>query len=240
MSKIAICRRTLGAKLGVAAVVSLICFGALSLTANASGKVGLLVHHMSPNGIDAESYSDPGWGGGLQVVAPFSQVHNLFAFTFDVSYTNLLSENVAFFDGLTGLRVEQQTSQSYVRLAIGGRVGAHGRGFIRPFAGATLGLAIYHIGTDVVIPDDSNRENEIRQDLSDETKTAFGYGLNFGLDMNFSDAIAVEIGTRYLKNFNVPQQLGADAVEVSPEYYQIYFGLGVGFDFMKRISEEEG
>ena len=39
---------------------------------------------------------------------------------------------------------------------------------------------------------------------------------------------------RYVQSYNVPQQLGAGAVSVSPSYIQTYFAIGVGFDKFSR------
>ena len=31
--------------------------------------------------------------------------------------------------------------------------------------------------------------------------------------------------------------VGAGSIRVSPEYFQICFGVGIGFDFMRRIGD---
>ena len=218
--------------------LALACAAALMpLPALAGGKLSLYATRIEPNGADAKKFSSPSWGGGLAAVVPLSGTQNLLAFTGGLEGIHMLGQTTEFIDDLTGLRVEQQTSQDYGRLFLGGRFGAHGAGFIRPHIGANLALVIYGIGTDVVIPDDSDRENEIRQNLKSETRTVFGYDFNAGVDFNIANAVPVEIGARYLKSFDVPQQLGAGSVKVSPEYFQIYFGVGLGFDFMRRIGD---
>ena len=141
----------------------------------------------------------------------------------------MLDQTTTFQDQLTGLRVEQQTNQDFFRLYLGGRLGPHGHGFFRPHVGAHLALVHYGISTDVVVPDDVNRENEIRQNLRDEGEWGTGWDVSLGSDLNFSDRVAVEGGVRFLKSFGVPQQLGAGSVEVSPGYLEIYFGVGLGF-----------
>ena len=82
------------------------------------------------------------------------------------------------------------------------------------------------ISTDVVVPDDVNRENEIRQNLRSASQSAFGYDLDAGSDLNFGKWF-VEGGGRFAKSFNVPQQLGDGAVSIHPGYIQIYLGIGV-------------
>jgi len=200
---------------------------------NAGGKLGIYGIYMVPEGPDATSYSDPGFGLGFHVVAPVSFFADIVAGVGGLEYINLLSATTVFRDRVTGLRTEQQTEQGYFRLFLGGQVGGHGNGFLRPHAGVNIALIYYNISTDVVIPDDRNRENEIRQSLRSEGNVIFGYDITFGLDLNFSNKIALDGGVRYLKSFSVPQQLGDGSVRVHPYYFQIYLGIGASFDMLK-------
>ncbi len=209
-------------------------------TARAEGKVGIYGIRMVPYGTEGEKHSRPGWGGGLNVVAPFPQLGNMLAGTLGFEATNLLSRTVVFQDWLTGLRVEQQSDQYYARVYLGPQVGGHGNGFVRPHAGLNVALVFYNFHTDVVIPDDANRENEIRQNLKSVTKAVFGYDLNAGVDLNFANKVAVEGGVRYLKSFSVPQQLGDEAVKIHPQYFQIYLGVGASFQVFKKSNREAG
>jgi len=201
--------------------------------AAAGGKVGLYGIRMVPYGKDAETYSRPGWGAGLNAVVPIPQVGNMIAGVIGAEGINLLSRTERFQDGLTGLRVEQQTNQNYFRLYAGSQVGGHGNGFIRPHAGLNLALVLYTFSLDVVVPNDANRENDIRQNLDSETKAVFGYDLNFGADLNFSNNIAIEGGVRYLKSFSLPQQLGDGSVKIHPQYFQIFLGVGASFRMLR-------
>ena len=206
----------------------------IPVTAVAGGKLGLYATRFQPNGQDAEKYSRVSWGGGIEAIVPLRQTHDLFAFAGGAELVRMLGQTTEYRDARTGLRVEQQTSQDYSRLFLGGRLGPHGRGFVRPHVGANVAFVVYDIRTDVVVPDDINRQNEIRQNLKSETRTVFGYDFNAGVDLNIANAFPLEIGARYIKSFGVPQQLGEGSVRVSPEYFQIYFGFGVGFDFLRR------
>ena len=199
----------------------------------AGGKVGLYGVYMIPDGLDAKEYSRPGWGGGLHVVLPVPQLSDIFAGVVGLEAINLLSQTTTYQDRITFLRVEQQTSQNYFRLYLGGQVGGHGNGFLRPHAGANIAVVYYHISTDVVVPDDYNRENEIRQSLRDEGKFSFGYDLTVGLDLNFNNTIALDGGVKYLKSFSIPEQLGEGSVRIHPQYFQIYLGIGASFDMLK-------
>ncbi len=205
-------------------------------SAFAGGKVGIYGIHMVPRGNDAKNFSRPGYGLGIHIVAPLPQLKNIVAGTIGFEYTNLLSETTTFRDQFTGLRVEQETDQHYSRFFVGAQIGGHGNGFIRPHAGLNLALVFYGINTDVVIPDDTDRENEIRQDLDGENHVIFGYDITLGIDLNFSNKWNIDGGVRYIKGFSLPQQLGEDSEKVHPEYFQIY--LGVGISFRKLLDED--
>jgi len=196
----------------------------------AGGKAGLYGIYMVPDGKDAENYSRPGFGLGIHIVMPVPKLANVLAGTAGFEFINLLSKSIDLRDPDTGLRVEQNTDQNYMRLYIGGQVGGHGNGFLRPHAGINLALIYYNISTDLVIPDDYG-DNEIRQNLSSEGHVVFGYDITLGLDLNFSNKFMLDGGVRYLKTFSVPQQLGeADSEKIHPQYFQIYLGVGVGIN----------
>jgi hypothetical protein len=84
----------------------------------------------------------------------------------------------------------------------------------------------------VVVPDDFNRQNEIRQSLRREGNVIFGSDITLGLDLNFSNGIALDGGVKYIKSFSVPQQLGEGSVYIYPQYFQIYIGVGASFDML--------
>jgi opacity protein-like surface antigen len=203
----------------------------------AGGKVGIYGIRMVPRGDDAKNFSRAGYGGGIHVVVPAPQTLSLFAGVAGFEIINLLSETTTFRDQVTGLRVEQQTSQNYSRLFLGAQIGGHGKGFIRPHAGLNVAFVFYGINTDAVIPDDRDRENEIRQKLHGENHTVFGYDLTLGVDLNFWNKWNLDGGVKYLKSFALPQQLGAGSEKVHPEYFQIYLGVGISFRTIRETSE---
>lgn len=205
----------------------------------AGGKIGIYGIRMVPRGADAEDYSRPGWGIGFHTVVPVPQLSNLLAGTAGFEVINLLSETVEFRDRVTGLKVEQQTDQNYGRFFLGSQIGGHGNAFLRPHAGLNVALAFYSIGTDVVVPDDYDRENEIRQKLCSEQKAVFGYDITLGIDLNISNKVALDGGVRYVKSFSLPQQLGEGSEKIHPEYFQTYIGIGVTFDAIKKWKAEK-
>ena len=204
--------------------------------ARADGKLELYGIRMDPTDRDGREFSRPGWGGGLEAVLPLPETQQLLAITLGLEGVNLFSRKAVFQDALTGLRVEQQTSQNYGRFFAGGQFGSHSGGFLRPYAGANLALVVYGIGTDVVVPDDSNRENELRQHLRSRTEAAFGWDANTGIDLNLRDRWSIDLGVRWLHSYGLPEQLGADAVTIQPSYVQYRIGVGVGFGTLRSLE----
>lgn len=204
----------------------------VSQCSNAGGKIGIYGIRMVPYGIDAKQYSDLGWGGGLHAVVPLPSASNIIAGTLGLEVVNLLSQFETFTDERTGLRVEQHTDQTYSRFFIGAQVGGHGNGFFRPHAGLNMALVYYEYRIDITVPDDYDRERDIRQNVDQRGKFAFGYDVTIGLDLNFSNTVALDGGVRYLKSVSVPQQLGEGAVRIHPQYFQIYIGVGIAFEMI--------
>lgn len=196
--------------------------------ARADGKLEVFGLHMVPSDRDSKDYSRPGWGGGVQAVGPMPGTAKLLAGVVGIEVVNLLSSTKEYRDPLTALRVEQQTSQNYGRLYAGARAGSHGSGALRPYAGVNLAGVWYGIDTDVVVPDDSDRENEIRQNLRTRNEFSFGWDVNAGVDVNFRDRWSIDAGVRWLHAYGVPQQLGDGAVTIEPGYFQIRLGIGIG------------
>jgi len=201
---------------------------ALAGPALAGPKIEVYGLRMVPIDVDSRQYSRPGWGGGVQGVVPMPGTATLLAGVVGVEVVNLLSSTKVFQDDLTGLRVEQQTSQNYGRLFVGTQMGSHGGGLLRPYGGVNLALVWYGIGTDAVVPDDYDREREIRQSLGRRDEVAFGWDANAGVDLNFGDRWGIDVGARWLHAYGVPQQLGDGAVTIEPGYVQLKVGVVVG------------
>lgn len=202
-------------------------------SAVSSGKVGVYAIRMVPYGLDAETYNRPSWGGGIHAVFPLPVVSSIFAVTGGVEVVDFLDKKIDLPNNSSGLRVEQTTSQVYARLFAGAQVGGHGNGFLRPHAGANLALIFNDFSIDNVVPNDADPDHPISQNVKSVTRVVFGYDFTIGLDLNFSNRLALDGGVKYVKSFSVPQQLGADAVKIYPQYFQIYFGIGVSFDVFK-------
>jgi len=203
--------------------------GALTLD---QGKLQVYLLRMDPVSRDARDFTRASWGGGGNVVVPVPRLGNLFAGVLGIDIANMLSEDHEFREPNTGLRVKQETNQSYMRIYLGGRMGPHGHGFVRPHLGTNVAVVIYDITTDLVVPDDTDPDKEIRQNLGSRTESAFGWDVTAGVDWNIANKIPIETGVRWLKSFNVPQQLGEGAVTVHPAYVQYYLGVGVTFGAM--------
>jgi hypothetical protein len=208
------------------------CFAALALCTlalpalAAIPRVTLYGLAMDPTDKTARDYSDPGWGGGIDVSWPVTGTDGLLSVIGGFEAASLLSRVKKFQDQTTGLRIEQHTNQVYGRLFLGGELGPHGNGTIEPYGNLAVALVMYGISTEVVIPDDSDLENSINQHLSDHTEAAFGWSAGAGVNLNFGKW-GIDGGIRFLKQYGVPQQLGAGAVTIQPSYFQYRLGVSI-------------
>jgi hypothetical protein len=208
------------------AALALCVFALPALAATARGTLyGMVV---SPTDQAARDFSDPGWGGGLEVSCPIHGTEGMLSVIGGFEAASLYSSVKTFQDQTTGLRVEQHTDQGYARLFLGGELGPHGNGTIQPYGNLAVALVFYGISTDVVIPDDSNLENSINQHLSDHNEAAFGWSAGAGVNLFFGKW-GVDGGIRFIKQYGVPQQLGAGAVTIQPSYFQYRLGLSIPF-----------
>ncbi len=189
-------------------------------------RVSIYGLRMDPADANARDFAKPGYGGGAEISWPFSGTHGMLSATGGLEMTSLFSKVKKFQDQLTGLRIEQHTDQLYGRLFVGGELGPHGNGFLEPYANAAIALVYYGISTTVVVPDDSNRQNSINQNLSGHDEAAFGWSAGAGLYLNFGRG-GLDGGVRYVKQYGVPQQLGDGAVTIQPSYLQ--YRLGISF-----------
>lgn len=189
-------------------------------------RVTLYGSRMDPSDANARDFAKPGYGGGVDLSWPLHGTEGLLAVIGGLEASSLLSKVKTFQDQLTGLRVEQHTDQIYGRLFVGGELGPHGNGLLQPYANAALGLVFYGISTNVVVPDDINRQNSINQLLSEQNEAAFGWSAGTGLNLNFGKW-GVDGGVRFLKQYGVPQQLGDGAVTVQPAYIQYRLGVSL-------------
>jgi hypothetical protein len=198
----------------------------------ARAQISLSVYgvHMDPSGKDAKDFSSSSFGGGVHTSFPVPTVGKFIAGSAGIELVSMFSETHEFRDSETGLRAQQETKQDYFRLYLGPEFGPRGPGFFRPHLGVHLAFVNYGISTDVVVPDDVDRENEIRQSLRSEHRPTVGYDLTAAADFNFGKWFMVG-GTRFSKSFNVPQQLGEGAVTIHPGYFQIYVGVGANLTY---------
>jgi opacity protein-like surface antigen len=205
--------------------------------AHAGGKIALSGIYMTPYGNDAKNYSRPGWGLAAGAGLTVGTDPVILSFNLGGEYIDLHNQTTYYQDPKTLLRVEQQTNQASVRVFVGPQVGGYGNGFLRPYAGAHVALLYYFIKTDVVVPNDYDREKEIRQNLREEGKLGFGFDLTVGIDVAVHRHWTVGSGMKYLKSFSVPQQLGEGSVRIYPQYFQVFVGVGVSFDAITGGSD---
>lgn len=208
----------------VAVLLALVSLPAISLAA--TPRVTLYGTRLDPADRSARDFAKPGWGGGIDLSWPLSGTQGLLSAIGGVEAVSLFSRVKTFQDQLTGLRVEQHTDQFYGRLFLGGELGPHGNGVVQPYANAALALVFYGISTNVVIPDNINRQNSINQTLSEQNEAAFGWSAGTGVNFNFG-RWGLDGGVRFLKQYGVPQQLGDGAVTIQPSYVQYRIGVSI-------------
>jgi len=206
------------------ATLALVALSSPALAATPRATIYGLI--MDPTDKEARDYSDPGWGGGIDVSWPINGTEGLFSGIGGIEAASLYSSVKTFQDQTTGLRIEQHTDQMYGRFFLGGELGPHGNGTIQPYGNLAVALVLYGISTEVVIPNDSNLENSINQHLSDHTEAAFGWSAAGGVNLNFGKW-GIDGSARFLKQYGVPQQLGAGAVTIQPSYFQYRVGLSL-------------
>jgi len=205
----------------------MLCLCALAAPAlAATPRITVYGTRIDPEDRSARDFARPGYGGGVDLSLPIRGSEGMLSAIGGIEVTSMLSQVKTFSDRTTGLRVEQHTDQVYGRFFVGGELGPHGNGFLEPYANAAIALVFYGISTNVVIPDDFNRQNSINQVLRDENEAAFGWSAGTGVNFNFG-RWGVDGGARFLKQYGVPQQLGDGAVTIQPSYVQ--YRLGVSF-----------
>jgi hypothetical protein len=189
-------------------------------------RAGIYVLRLDPSDVNARDFAKPGWGAGVDVSWPLPGTAGLLSAVGGLEAASLFSKVKKFQDPLTGLRVEQHTDQMYGRLFLGGELGPHGNGFLEPYANLAVAVVFYGISSTVVVPDDSNRQNDINQLLSDQNEAAFGWSAGTGVNLNLG-RWGINGGLRYLKQYGVPQQLGDGAVTIQPSYLQYRLGVSI-------------
>jgi len=220
----------------VAAVLFMLVVGVCD--AAGSGKFGIHGVHMTPNGQDAERFSESAFGGGAHVMVTLPRPIHMFAGVVGFEAISLHHGITGFPDNETGLLVQQHTRQGYTRFFLGAELGGHGRAFFRPHIGFNFALVYYTYQVTVEIPDDRSSEPAVQQTIDDKGRLVFGQDITLGVDLNFANTFYVDCGVRYLKSYAVPQELGRGAITVHPEYFQMYLGIGFTFDYCRRMAEK--
>ena len=192
----------------------------------ATPRASIYVMRLDPVDRVARDFAKSGWGGGIDVSWPPQGTEGLFSVIGGLEAASLLSKVKTFQDQTTLLRIEQHTDQFYSRFFVGAELGPHGNGFLEPYANAAVALVVYGISTDVVIPNDANPDNSIKQHLSSKTEAAFGWSAGTGVNLNFG-RWGIDGGARFLKQYGVPQQLGNGAVTIQPSYVQYRLGVSL-------------
>src|SRR5262245_8288361 len=94
--------------------------------ANAQLNVSLQGIHMDPADKDAKDFSDASFGAGLRARFSIFHLSPIIGGGAGIEWISLLSETHTFQDPQTGLTVEQQTEQEYLRIYLGPEIGPRG------------------------------------------------------------------------------------------------------------------
>jgi len=183
--------------------------------------------YMEPGNSDARDFSKGNFGGSFEYEFHFVGIPDPISWAAGFDYIDMLSEETTYYEE-SGLRVVQETDQEYYRFWFGPRLKSHANAFFRPYIGIHGALIYNMIETDVVIPDDYDPDNEIRQILSSASELLFGYDITAGLEMRVSKDWSLDLGMKKLETFGEPQQLSDRAVTVQPSYYLFYVGVRYG------------
>jgi hypothetical protein len=188
-------------------------------------KFGLHGVYMEPNGPDAENYSDRAGGYGLHFVLPLPRPVHMFGLVVGLENILMGMDSREIYDSHSCSHVQEYITQRYTRLFIGGELGGHGRGFLRPHIGMNLAVVNYGFSVEIDRYDDES-EDFITRNFARDNHWVFGHDITLGLDLRISRKIFVDIGIRYLNTYSVPVQLDQGLTTVHPEYFQIYLAVG--------------
>jgi opacity protein-like surface antigen len=115
-----------------------------------------------------------------------------------------------------------------VRAFVGGQLGSHGNGLIRPYMGLNLALLVYSYTTDSLPLSDAPADNSSPRDVWTTSETAFGWDANAGIDLDFHEHWMLDVGVRYVHSTGVPRAPAFSAVRFDPAYLQYRVGIGFG------------
>ena len=183
--------------------------------------------YMEPENSDARDFSKGNFGGSFEYEFHFVGIPDPISWAAGLDYINLLSKETTYYEE-SGLRVVQETNQEYYRFWFGPRIRSHANAFFRPYVGLHGALIYNVIDTDLVVPDNYDPDNEIRQDLSSDSEFLFGFDITAGLEMRISNEWSLDLGMKRLKTFGEPKQLSYGAVTVHPSYNLFYVGVRYG------------
>jgi len=190
--------------------------------------------YMEPENSDARDFSKGNFGGSFEYEFHFVGIPDPISWAAGFDYIDMLSEETTYYEE-SGLRIVQETDQEYYRFWFGPRIRSHANAFFRPYIGLHGALIYNMIETDVVVPDDYDPDNEIRQILSSDGELLFGYDVSTGLEIKVAKDWSIDLGMKRLKTFGEPRQLSYGAVTVHPSY-NLYF-IGVRYGIAEETDE---
>ncbi len=184
----------------------------------------LTLDYMEPGNSDARDFSKGNFGISGELEFHFVGIPDPISWAVGLDWIAMASQEATYYEE-SGLRVVHQTNQEYSRLWFGPRLKSHASAFFRPYIGVNGALIYSSINTDLVVPDDNDPNNEIRQKLASDSDLLFGYDITAGLEMKVAKGWSLDLGMKRLETFGEPEQLSFGAVTVHPSYNLYYIGV---------------
>lgn len=182
------------------------------------------VAFMEPSGTEAKFLSDGHFGLSYELHFHGLGLPDELSLAAGLDWFGMMSETSQLKQYLP-LRVEQTTTQQYLRLLFGVRVQSPDRVLFRPYLGAHVAIVYYEVQVDLTIPNDADPDSPLEQDLGSDSEFALGYAATAGMDIRVGNGKFIDVGVKRLMSFGEPHQLGYDAVEVKPRYNVYYLGF---------------
>lgn len=184
----------------------------------------LAITYMEPSGTEAAFLSDDNFGLSYELHFHGLGLPDELCMAVGLDYVSMMTKTSQLKQYLP-LRVEQETTQEYIRLLFGVRIQSPDRVFLRPYLGAHGALVLYGVNVKLIVPDDADPENPLEQDLGSDWEVALGYAATAGMDIRVGNGRFIDLGVKRLMSFGEPHQLGYDAEEVKPRYNIYYLGI---------------
>lgn len=204
---------------------------ACAAPARADGKVVLYGLSMVPGDLSAKADPRPGIGVGAEFVEPLPRYGGLFALAGGLELVNMRSTASTVFDEYSQSSTAVISSQDFVRAYLGGQMGSHGRGLVRPYVGLNLAVIVYDYASGAAPVDGADPPVDAPSDAASMRSYGIGWDANVGVDLNIRNVWSLDGGVRYLHSDGAPRVWTTDDFQFQSAYVQYRIGIGFNHDF---------